>query len=105
MSCASSRRTARRDRWRTTSRAPEAAGIRVFITMAGMAAALPGVVAASTTLPVIGVPLPDERPGRAGRADVAIVQMPPGIPVATMAIGKPGARNAAWFAAAILALG
>lgn len=79
-------------------------GIRTFITMAGMAAALPGVVAARTTLPVIGVPLPtSDLQGQ--DALMAIVQMPPGIPVATMAIGKPGARNAAWFAAAILGLG
>jgi phosphoribosylaminoimidazole carboxylase PurE protein len=81
----------------------EAAGVRTFITMAGMAAALPGVVAAKSTLPVIGVPLPASE--LAGQdALMSIVQMPPGIPVATMAIGKAGARNAAWFAAAILAL-
>ena len=82
--------------------APER-GIKVFITMAGHAAALPGVVAARTTLPVIGVPLPtSDLQGQ--DALMAIVQMPPGIPVATMAIGKPGARNAAWFAAAVLGL-
>jgi len=81
----------------------EAAGTRVFITMAGMAAALPGVVAAKTTVPVIGVPLPASE--LAGQdALMAIVQMPPGIPVGTMAIGVAGARNAAWYAAAILAL-
>jgi phosphoribosylaminoimidazole carboxylase PurE protein len=81
----------------------EAAGTRVFITMAGMAAALPGVVAAKTTLPVIGVPLPASE--LAGQdALMSIVQMPPGIPVGTMAIGKAGAKNAAWYAAAILAL-
>jgi phosphoribosylaminoimidazole carboxylase PurE protein len=81
----------------------EAAGTRTFITMAGMAAALPGVVAAKTTLPVIGVPLPGSE--LAGQdALLSIVQMPPGIPVGTMAIGKAGARNAAWYAAAILAL-
>lgn len=81
----------------------EAAGIRVFIGMAGHAAALPGVIAARTLLPVIGVPLPtSDLQGQ--DALLAIVQMPPGIPVATMAIGKPGARNAAWFAAALLAL-
>ena len=79
-------------------------GIRVFITMAGHAAALPGVVAARTSLPVIGVPLPTSDL-RGQDALLAIVQMPPGIPVATMAVGKPGARNAAWFAAAILGLG
>ena len=82
----------------------EQEGTRVFITMAGMAAALPGVVAAKTTLPVIGVPLPASE--LAGQdALMSIVQMPPGIPVGTMAIGKAGARNAAWYAAAILALG
>lgn len=82
--------------------APER-GVAVFITMAGHAAALPGVVAARTTLPVIGVPLPtSDLQGQ--DALLAIVQMPPGIPVGTMAIGKPGARNAAWFAAAILGL-
>jgi 5-(carboxyamino)imidazole ribonucleotide mutase len=79
-------------------------GVRTFIAMAGMAAALPGVVAARTTLPVIGVPLPaGDLKGQ--DALLAIVQMPPGIPVATMAVGTPGARNAAWFAAAILGLG
>ncbi len=82
--------------------APER-GIRTFITMAGHAAALPGVVAARTTLPDIGVPLPTSDL-RGEDALFAIVQMPPGIPVATMAIGVPGARNAAWFAAAILGL-
>jgi 5-(carboxyamino)imidazole ribonucleotide mutase len=82
----------------------EAAGTSVFITMAGMAAALPGVVAARTTRPVIGVPLPASE--LAGQdALMSIVQMPPGIPVGTMAIGTAGARNAAWYAAAILALG
>jgi phosphoribosylaminoimidazole carboxylase PurE protein len=81
----------------------EARGISVLIGMAGHAAALPGVMAARTLVPVIGVPLPTS--DLAGQdALLAIVQMPPGIPVATMAIGKPGARNAAWFAAAILAL-
>jgi phosphoribosylaminoimidazole carboxylase PurE protein len=82
----------------------QAGGTRIFITMAGMAAALPGVVAAKTTLPVIGVPLPASE--LAGQdALLSIVQMPPGIPVGTMAIGKAGARNAGWYAAAILALG
>jgi 5-(carboxyamino)imidazole ribonucleotide mutase len=77
-------------------------GIRVLIGMAGHAAALPGAIAALTTLPVIGVPLPtSDLDGQ--DALLAIVQMPPGIAVGTMAIGKPGARNAGWFAAAILA--
>jgi phosphoribosylaminoimidazole carboxylase PurE protein len=78
-------------------------GIRVLVGMAGHAAALPGAIAAQTTLPVIGVPLPtSDLDGEDSL--LSIVQMPPGIPVGTMAIGKPGARNAAWFAAAILAL-
>ena len=75
----------------------------MFIAGAGLAAALPGVVAAQTTIPVIGVPL------IAGSLDgmdalMAIVQMPPGIPVGTVAIGKPGAINAALYAIGILAL-
>ena len=78
-------------------------GIRVLIGMAGHAAALPGAIAAQTLLPVIGVPLPTSDV-RGEDSLLSIVQMPPGIPVGTMAIGKPGARNAAWFAAAILAL-
>jgi 5-(carboxyamino)imidazole ribonucleotide mutase len=78
-------------------------GVRVFVGMAGHAAALPGAIAAQTTLPVIGVPLPtSDLDGE--DALLSIVQMPPGIPVGTMAIGRPGARNAAWFAAAIVAL-
>lgn len=82
----------------------EGRGVEVFITMAGHAAALPGVVAARTVRPVIGVPLPTS--DLSGQDALhAIVQMPPGIPVATMAIGKPGARNAGWFAAAVLGLG
>ena len=81
----------------------EERGLGVLIGMAGHAAALPGVIAARTLIPVIGVPLPtSDLQGQ--DALLAIVQMPPGIPVATMAIGKPGARNAAWFAAAILGL-
>ena len=77
--------------------------VKVIIAGAGLAAALPGVLAAKTTIPVIGVPLV------AGSLDgldalMSIVQMPPGIPVGTMALGKPGAINSALFAAAILAL-
>jgi len=78
-------------------------GVKVFITGAGLAAALPGVVAAKTTLPVIGVPL--ESSSLDGMdALLSIVQMPPGIPVGTMTIGKAGAINAALYATAILAL-
>ena len=78
-------------------------GVKIFITGAGLAAALPGVVAAKTTLPVIGVPL--EASSLEGLdALLSIVQMPPGIPVGTMTIGKAGAINAALYAAAILGL-
>ena len=78
-------------------------GIRVFVAGAGMAAALPGAVAAHTTLPVIGVPLES---GGLGGLDslLSMVQMPPGIPVATVAIGKAGAKNAGLLAVQILAL-
>lgn len=78
-------------------------GVRVLICAAGMAAALPGVVAAHTTLPVIGVPL-DGSPLSGVDSLHAIVQMPPGVPVATMAIGAAGAKNAAILAVQILAL-
>jgi 5-(carboxyamino)imidazole ribonucleotide mutase len=77
-------------------------GLKVIIAGAGLAAHLPGVVAAHTHLPVIGVPLYQE--GLAGAdALYAIVQMPPGVPVATVAIG--GAKNAAVLAAQIIATG
>jgi len=78
-------------------------GIKVLICGAGLAAALPGVAAAHTPLPVLGVPL-DAGSMHGQDALHAIVQMPPGIPVGTLAIGKPGAINAAMLAAAILAL-
>ena len=82
----------------------ESAGVRVFIGAAGLAAHLPGVLASMTALPVIGVPLDG---GALGGADAlyAVVQMPPGVPVATVAIGSAGAKNAAHLAARILALG
>jgi len=78
-------------------------GLKVLIAGAGLAAALPGVVAAKTTLPVLGVPLPSPALGGMD-ALLSIVQMPPGVPVGTLAIGKAGAINAALLAAAILAL-
>jgi len=78
-------------------------GVRVVICAAGMSAALPGVVASMTTLPVIGVPLAGSHLSGVDSLH-AIVQMPPGVPVATMAIGAAGAKNAAIFAAQILAL-
>lgn len=77
-------------------------GYRIIICMAGMAAHLPGVVAAQTTLPVIGVPLPASLAGIDSL--LSMTQMPPGIPVATVAIGTPGARNSAVLAARILGL-
>jgi len=77
-------------------------GYEVIIAMAGLSAALPGVAAAHSNLPVIGVPIPAALEGL--DALLATVQMPPGIPVAAVAIGKPGAQNAAVLAARILAL-
>lgn len=79
-------------------------GLKVLICGAGLAAALPGVAAAKTPLPVLGVPLPSPALGGMD-ALLSIVQMPPGIPVGTLAIGKAGATNAALLAAAIIALG
>src|ERR1700756_1876727 len=79
-------------------------GIRVIIAGAGGAAHLAGVIAAHTTLPVIGVPIPST-PLNGLDSLLATVQMPAGIPVATVAIGKPGATNAGILAAQIIALG
>lgn len=76
-------------------------GIKVIIAGAGMAAALPGVIAASTSLPVIGVPIKGMLDGL--DAMLSIIQMPPGIPVAT--VGVNGAQNAAVLAAEMMALG
>jgi phosphoribosylaminoimidazole carboxylase PurE protein len=78
-------------------------GLRVLVAGAGMAAHLAGAVAARTILPVIGVPL-DGSPLLGLDALLATVQMPPGIPVATVAVGKAGAKNAGFLAAQILAL-
>jgi phosphoribosylamine--glycine ligase len=78
-------------------------GVRVFIVGAGAAAHLAGVVAAHTTLPVIGVPI-DSSALKGLDALLSTVQMPPGVPVATVAIGKPGATNAGVLAAQMLAL-
>jgi 5-(carboxyamino)imidazole ribonucleotide mutase len=81
----------------------EGRGVRIFIGAAGMAAHLPGVLASMTARPVIGVPLDA---GALGGADAlySVVQMPPGVPVASVAIGSGGAKNAAHLAARILAL-
>jgi 5-(carboxyamino)imidazole ribonucleotide mutase len=97
--------SAHRSPVRTMALASEAAGrgIRIIIAGAGMAAHLAGVVAAKTILPVIGVPMPG---GALNGVDAlySTVQMPGGIPVASMAIGKAGAINAGIFAVQILAL-
>jgi phosphoribosylaminoimidazole carboxylase PurE protein len=82
----------------------EKRGLQVVIAGAGVAAHLAGVVAAHTTLPVIGVPL-ESGSLRGIDSLLSTVQMPPGVPVATVAIGKGGAENAAILAAQILALG
>lgn len=78
-------------------------GVKVFIAAAGAAAHLAGVVAAHTTLPVIGVPIASSDL-RGLDALLSTAQMPPGVPVATVAIGKPGAVNAAVLAAQMLAI-
>jgi 5-(carboxyamino)imidazole ribonucleotide mutase len=78
-------------------------GIKVIIAGAGLAAALPGSIAALTPVPVLGVPMESRALGGMD-ALLSIVQMPPGIPVGTLAIGKPGAKNAALLAVSILAL-
>ncbi len=82
----------------------EAAGAQVFICAAGMAAHLAGAVAARTTRPVIGIPISGSAFGGMDSL-LSTVQMPPGFPVATVATDKAGARNSAWLAAQILALG
>lgn len=79
-------------------------GLKVIIAGAGMAAALPGVVAALTPLPVLGVPMETKVKGGLDSL-LSMAQMPGGVPVGTLAIGKAGAKNAALLAAAILALG
>ena len=78
-------------------------GLEVVIAGAGMAAALPGVLAAKTTLPVLGVPIMSSA-FNGMDALLSIVQMPAGIPVGTLAVGKAGATNAAFLAAAILGI-
>jgi 5-(carboxyamino)imidazole ribonucleotide mutase len=86
------------------ARGAQAAGFKVIIAGAGGAAHLPGMTAALTMLPVFGVPV--ESKALAGQDSLySIVQMPPGVPVGTLAIGKSGAINAAILAASVLALG
>ena len=79
-------------------------GVEVFVAAAGMAAALPGVVAAQTSRPVLGVPMESKLLGGLDSL-LSMVQMPGGIPVGTLAIGRAGAVNAAILATQILALG
>src|SRR5579883_2626751 len=81
----------------------EGRGLRVIIAGAGGAAHLPGMLAAKTLVPVLGVPVPATMLNGIDSL-LSIVQMPKGVPVGTLAIGKPGAANAALFAAEILAL-
>jgi phosphoribosylamine--glycine ligase len=101
MTVASAHRTPQRAmRFATEARSR---GVRVIIAGAGHAAHLAGVLAAHTTLPVIGVPI-DSSCLQGMDALLATVQMPPGIPVATVSIGKAGAKNAAILAAQILAV-
>ncbi len=91
------------DRLYAFAKGAKAAGFRVIIAGAGGAAHLPGMTAAMTTLPVFGVPV--ESKALSGLDSLySIVQMPPGVPVGTLAIGRAGAVNAALIAAAVLAL-
>jgi len=91
------------DKLRRILRKADKGGTEVFVAVAGMAAHLPGVVASMTDKPVIGVPV---AAGALAGVDalLSMVQMPPGVPVATVAVGSAGARNAAVLAARILAL-
>jgi phosphoribosylaminoimidazole carboxylase PurE protein len=91
------------DQTREYARMAADRGLQVIIAGAGGAAHLAGVIASETTLPVIGVPL-DATPLHGIDALLATVQMPAGVPVATMAVGKAGARNASFFAAQVVAL-
>jgi len=91
------------ERFYAFAKGAKAAGFRVIIAGAGGAAHLPGMTAALTALPVLGVPV--ESKALAGLDSLySIVQMPPGVPVGTLAIGKSGAINAALLAASVLAL-
>jgi 5-(carboxyamino)imidazole ribonucleotide mutase len=85
------------------AKSAESRGIKVIIAGAGWAAHLAGAIAAHTILPVIGVPI-DSSPLHGWDALLSTIQMPPGVPVATVSIGKGGAKNAAFLAVEILAL-
>ena len=97
--------SAHRNPERTEKLAKEAEdnGVQVIIALAGMAAALPGIIAAMVTIPVIGVPLPGSALNGIDSL-YSIVQMPTGIPVAGVGIGNSGAKNAAYLAVSILSL-
>lgn len=90
------------DKVRRYANGAERRGIRVILAIAGLAAALPGVVASHTLLPVIGVPVVSG-PLRGIDAILSMMQMPGGVPVGTMGLGEAGGRNGALLAAAILA--
>lgn len=92
------------DRLYAYAKSAAARGLKVIIAGAGGAAHLPGMIAAMTTLPVIGVPVASKALNGLDSL-LSIVQMPAGVPVATVAIGEAGAANAGLFAASILALG
>ncbi len=92
------------DKVREFARRAESDGLEVLICAAGGAAHLPGAVAANTTLPVIGIPLATSEVAGGLDALYGVLQMPPGVPVAGVAVGAWGARNAAYLAAAILSL-
>ena len=91
------------DKVREYGRSAQSRGIEVIIAAAGGSAGLPGVLASWTTLPVIGIPLPSSDLNGVD-ALYAIAQMPPGVPVACVAVGSWGARNAAYLAAQILGI-
>jgi 5-(carboxyamino)imidazole ribonucleotide mutase len=92
------------DKVREFAKRAESDGFEVMICAAGGAAHLPGAVAANCTLPVIGVPLASSEVAGGLDAIYGVLQMPPGVPVAGVAVGAWGARNAAYLAASILAL-
>jgi len=91
------------EKTRKLAKEAERKGIKVIIAGAGMAAHLPGVITAHTKLPVIGVPL-SSLPFKGVDSFFSVLQMPAGVPVATMSVGNAGAKNAAILAAQILAL-
>ena len=91
------------DKLKRVVKKAEKDGAEIFVALAGMAAHLPGVVASLTARPVIGVPVASG-PLAGVDALLSIVQMPPGVPVATVAVGSAGARNAACLAARMIAL-